>query len=42
MIGSDLPWNFAISYQMDGESLTPEEMAGRSGKAVISLSLIHI
>lgn len=40
MIGSDLPWNFAISYQMDGESLTPEEMAGRSGKAVISIDIV--
>lgn len=33
-----LPWIFEISYQLDGEDISPEELGGRSGSLKISFS----
>lgn len=37
---TDLPWRFRLKYQMDGETLTPDQMAGRSGKAVVTMDIV--
>ncbi|MBU5430920.1 hypothetical protein KQI22_12760 [Kineothrix sp. MSJ-39] len=31
----ELPWKFAISYRMDGKSVTADELAGKTGKLEI-------
>lgn len=35
----DLPWDVAVDYYLDGNKLPPEEMAGKSGKVEIRLSI---
>lgn len=32
LASTDLPWNVKISYELDGEAITPEELAGSSGE----------
>lgn len=32
----ELPWNFAISYKLDGKSVAADELAGKSGKLEIT------
>ncbi len=32
----ELPWKFAISYKLDGKSVTADELAGKSGKLEIT------
>jgi putative membrane protein len=34
-----LPWNIAIGYSLDGQAVTAEEVAGKSGRLVISLDM---
>ena len=34
-IDKDLPVDMAVSYKLDGRSVSPEELAGKSGKVVI-------
>lgn len=34
-----LPWNIAIRYSLDGQAVTAEEVAGKSGRLVISLDM---
>lgn len=34
-----LPWNFSISYQLDGQELSAEEMLGQNGDAVIDIEV---
>lgn len=31
LASTDLPWDISISYELDGQSLSPEELAGKSG-----------
>ncbi|WP_337019431.1 YhgE/Pip domain-containing protein [Oceanobacillus massiliensis] len=38
MDGKALPWNIAISYVLDGEKISPSELAGKDGKLEIHLS----
>lgn len=35
--GGELPWNFSISYMLDGKPLSGEEMIGKSGRASITI-----
>lgn len=39
MDGTEIPWNISISYELDGQKLSAEELAGKSGKLKISLSV---
>lgn len=34
---ADLPWKFDISYRLDGKTVTPEDLAGNSGKLEIQI-----
>jgi putative membrane protein len=34
-----LPWNFVISYQLDGQALTAQELAGKSGDVEITIEV---
>lgn len=33
--GREIPWNISIRYELDGKTVTPEELAGKSGKLKI-------
>lgn len=36
---SNLPWKFAIQYSLDGKTVSPSELAGKSGALTIDLSV---
>ena len=36
---AELPWIFNISYSLDGEEITPEELGGKSGHLEISIDI---
>ena len=36
---TSLPWSFSLKYQMDGKTLNPEQMAGRSGRATVTMDI---
>lgn len=36
----ELPWKFAISYKLDGKSITADELAGKSGKLEITFKSV--
>lgn len=38
LISSNLPWNFKISYSLDGNPISSEELAGKSGKLILHLA----
>lgn len=35
----DMPWNIAIEYLLDGKTITPEELGGKSGHLEIKISI---
>lgn len=35
----DLPWVFTLTYQLDGKTVTAEELAGKTGHVVIQLDI---
>ena len=35
----ELPWNIEVAYQLDGKTMSPEEIAGKSGDAKIKLKI---
>lgn len=35
----DIPWTFDISYKLDGQKYEPEELAGKSGKLELTISI---
>ncbi|MEG1981466.1 MAG: hypothetical protein RR073_03065 [Clostridia bacterium] len=37
--GYNLPWNIAITYTLDGKSITSEEILGKAGKAEIKIDV---
>lgn len=37
MESTELPWDFVISYELDGVKLTSKELAGKSGKLTITI-----
>ncbi len=39
MENAQLPWNIEISYTLDGKSITPEELAGKSGALKIHIKI---
>ena len=36
---AQIPWNINITYTLDGKEITPEELAGKSGKLKIHVSI---
>ena len=36
---AEVPWNISISYQLDGKELSAENLAGKSGKLEIKISV---
>jgi len=36
---AQIPWNISINYYLDGNKLSPEELAGQSGKLEIKISI---
>lgn len=34
----EIPWSIALSYTLDGQSIAPEDLAGKSGRVEIALS----
>ncbi len=39
MENAELPWNFKITYQLDGNAVTAQELGGKSGKLKICFSI---
>ena len=39
MENAELPWNFGITYQLDGKVVTAQELGGKSGKLKICFSM---
>lgn len=39
MENAELPWNFAITYQLDGKTVSAQDLGGKSGKLKISFSM---
>lgn len=37
LASSELPWNVRITYELDGEPVSPEELAGKSGSLNLSI-----
>lgn len=37
--GTQIPWDIAITYELDGQKMSADELAGKSGKLKISLSV---
>lgn len=37
--GKELPWNFDIHYKLDGKEYEPAELAGKSGKLELTISI---
>ena len=37
--GTEIPWDISITYKLDGQKLSAEELAGKSGKLKIVLSV---
>ena len=37
--GAQLPWNFDISYLLDGKEMSAEDIAGKSGRAEITIDV---
>ena len=35
MVNAELPWDFTITYKLDGNEMTPEELAGETGSLEI-------
>lgn len=36
---TDLPWDFSFTYKIDGKTIAPEELVGKSGKLEIELAI---
>lgn len=39
LVSKDLPWNIAIKYYLDDKELSPQDLAGKSGRLRISISV---
>lgn len=39
MNSSEIPWNIAITYKLDGEEISPENLAGKSGALTINIKV---